>query len=463
MTVLDDTVKGTTIGDPDGPIQFIESLGVEVPTFIDPRIDLIPPGRTVKNIKRVSYHIPFAYRGEFRPEQWPGEFRQKHAGSIRLSVDGFVLCTGVAKQTGMLCQNKAVNRTLFCRNHGGALHPADKKLSSLSIVPESASQERQDRIDKLDRVQKFMQGFLSVEELDDDEITGSFVRTSEGVPIKSIVLGKKFEQLIGKELHVRLNRYLTSKTPRALEVMYQIMDSEMVEPADRINAAKFIIERTMGKTPDVVISHKTEEKPYESILESIESGSRADHRKSVASTRLQIEGSYDAESEEDYAEEVDLSEVDDGNETSENGDSGSSGIRAGSDQGNQNVQNAGYGLGDGHGIPDGSSISAGSPDDVQKHADDLVAKRQKQRDLREAIKKARAKRFAARAVGGISGDDGAWLVEFRVISNVKSPDLGKYKVRFWPPDKITPAVIERVRKSNTTDLVDVLGARGELH
>ena len=454
MTVLDDTVKGTTIGEPDGPIQFIESLGVEVPTFVDPRIDLIPPGRgNAKSIKRVSYHIPFAYRGEFRPEQWPGEFRQKHAGSIRLSVDGFVLCTGVAKATGTLCQNKAVNRTLFCRNHGGALHPADKKLSSLSIVPESASQERQDRIDKLDRVQKFMQGFLSVEELDDDEITGSFVRTSEGVPIKSIVLGKKFEQLIGKELHVRLNRYLTSKTPRALEVMYQIMDSEMVEPADRINAAKFIIERTMGKTPDVVISHKTEEKPYESILESIESGSRADHRKSVASTRLQIEGSYDAESEEDYAEEVDLSEVDDGGQTSENGDSGS----AGSDSlqttdSRTELHDRGT-----------DSISAGSPDDVQKHADELVAKRQKQRDLREAIKKARAKRFAARAVGGISGDDGAWLVEFRVISNVKSPDLGKYKVRFWPPDKITPAVIERVRKSNTTDLVDVLGARGELH
>ena len=454
MTVLDDTVKGTTMGDPDGPTRFEESLDCEVPTFLDPRKDLIPSGRGFGSHKRLDYHVPFAMRGEFRPEQWPKTFRNKIGPSLRTTADGFVLCTAFSKRNNGPCGNKAVNRTVFCRNHGGALHPADKKLSGQTLAPMP-----EDRIENLDRVQKFMQGFLSVEELDDDEITNSFVRTSAGVPIKSIVLGKVFEQRIAKELHARLNRYLMSKTPRALEVLYEILDSELVEPADRLKAIQMLTDRTMGKPADVLIHAQTEDKPYESIISRIQGGSREEYRNSVASARLPI-GESDQRSgvhsdggrvsEILDAEEVDPDEPDDELEGSSSAD---------------DEEDFSY-----EGLPDrregdsgNASVDLSESGGDQKYDSgflaDSAAKRQKAIEARERIKKARARRFAKRAVGGINDTgDTAFLLEFIVISDPKSKNIGKYRMKIHTPDKITESLLARVQANNTRDLLDVMAA-----
>ena len=40
MTTVSDVDKNVTVGTPDGPMRFIESLAQEVPTFLDPRDDL---------------------------------------------------------------------------------------------------------------------------------------------------------------------------------------------------------------------------------------------------------------------------------------------------------------------------------------------------------------------------------------------------------------------------------------
>ena len=90
---------------------------------------------------------------------------------------------------------------------------------------------------------------------------------------------------------------------------------------------------------------------------------------------------------------------------------------------------------------------------------DSAAKRQKAIESRERIKKARARRFAKRAVGGISDTgDTAFLLEFIVIADPKSKLIGKYRMKIHTPDKITPSLLERVQTNNTRDLLDVHAA-----
>ena len=456
MEVRDDTVKGVTMGDPDGPFRFIETLGCEVPTYIDPRPDLIAVRVKPGTFKHLDYHVPFQLRADFRPEQWPLAYYQKVRGTVRVNSEGFALCSAIAKATGTLCMGKAVNRTHFCRNHGGSLHPADKKLSVKTL---GGSEFPMERVNKLDRVQKFMQGFLGVEELADDELTGNFVRTDAGNPIRGKALGIKFEQLMSKELHRRLNEYLKSKAPRMLEVMYEIADSDLVEPADRIKAAQWIAERVIGKTPDVLVS-VSQEKPYEGILDSIQSGSREDYRNSVtqvASSRLAELGVGNSQIVD--AEEVEISES---NSFVDESDSFADAFIVGGSDVSDEIQDhsfspqshgssfieadAEYGDSDVVVVGDSGIDSGGSS--VLSRADDLSAKRLDAKNARDRLKKAKARRYAARAVGGTQPSDLPLLIEWVVISNIKSPDFGKFKMRLILPDDITEAVVERVRNNN---------------
>ncbi|AKU45293.1 hypothetical protein MADRUGA_3 [Mycobacterium phage Madruga] len=442
MTVLDDTVKGTTLGDPDGEPRFVDYLGCEVPTFINKREDLIPEYvRKRGTYQRLDHHVPFAMRGEYRPEQWPEEYRKQRQGSIRMNTEGFVLCAGVSKGTGKLCSNKAVNRSPFCRNHGGALHPADKKMSGHTRAPMP-----EDRIENLDRVQKFMQGFLSVEELDDDEITNGFVRTSHGVPVRSALLGKKFEQIIAKELHARLNRFLMSKTPRALEVLFQIADSDLVEPADRLKAIQMITDRTMGKPADVLIHQQSEEKPYEGIIARIQGGSRDDYRKSVNGSRLAGQSQIEAAPYQQIidAEEVDFDEPDVDEPLDDD-------VAGSGNNGSAQSENTIDG-----GLHPNNNENAGGENDASGFLSEADKRKREAAEARERIKKARARRYAKRAIGGITDTgDTALLLEFIVIT--KGEDIGKYRLKIHQPEKVTEKLMERVTRNNSRDLIDALG------
>lgn len=427
----------TTYGAPDGPMRFVDSLGLEVPTYINPRDDLVSDHARGK-MKSVDYHIPFAMRGDFTPEDWPENYRRK-AGHVSVSAEGFVLCTGTSKSTGQRCASKAVNRTLFCRNHGGALHPADKIMSAFRDV-----QIPQDRLDRMDRVQQFMKDIITVEDLDDDEIRGGFVRDSQGNKVSSRVIGIAFEQKITKELHRRLNSYIRSKAPRALEVVYEIADSDMVEPADRLKAASMLLDRTLGKSPDVLITATTE-KPYEAILGGISGGSREEHRKNVASTRGasraldQLVGIQDAE-------EVDLSEMDDGEETDalERQDSERDLRSAGNFDGQrENLDQSGSPVFRDSGSDD---YDTGSENETSTAVDAIANRRAAFKAKKDALKKAKARRFAARAVGATSLENMGFGLEWTLIKSGKY--LGKLRLRLVSPDAMTEARLAKMASTN---------------
>ena len=439
MTVVDDTKKGTTLGDPDGPMRFIPQFGFEVPTFIDPRLDLASKDPRGENaVMRLDYHVPFAKRGKFKITDWPEEYAQRNLRH-RIDLEGYVLCMGINKGTGLPCARQATNRTHFCTNHGGGLHLADKKLSSLS----SERNIPQDRVDRLDRPQQFMQGFISVEDLSDEEIKGRFIFNNDGVQVRARVLGVKFEQEITREFHRRINEYLISKTPKALEVLTEIIESDMVEPADRLKAIGMLTDRTMGKPADVII-HGTTSKPYETILDSIENGgTREDYRKRVASSRpvgeieqnqtpLDAEVEYDIENEDEEFDSLERSVLVRDRENQESGK-----VRLVNSSRNDNS----------------SSSSSGDEDENSTlgYVDEITAKRAAVKEAKKRIQDAKKRRFAGRAVGAKSLDVIPFGLEFHMIKTGKM--AGKLRMKLVAPSQLTEARVARMASVNeTTDL-----------
>lgn len=403
MSVESDLDKGVTFGDADGPDTFVDSLGIIVPTFLDPRDDLIPP--KARGYKRVRHHIPFKMRGYFKPNDWPESYRQQ----IKFNVDleGFVICTGTNK-AGNKCSNLAANRTPFCRNHGGGLHPLDKKMSIKTV-----NDAPLERVAGLDRPQRFMQGFITVEELADEEIQGMFIFNDAGQKVRSTALGVKIHQQIAQELHRRLNRYLQTKTASMLEVMVDIAESELVEPADRIKAAQWVAERTLGKTPDVIIHGRTEQ-PYESIFQAIDAGSRQDYREKIGSTRLELGGKPDEIFDVEVIEEPE-------NTSPERNNSGETDSSDGDTPAESSVEYA-------------------------RNVSDRRDEASREQELRKARSKAKQRRYAARAVGATNTQDMQWLIEWKFLPT------GNFRMKLVCPDDQTAARLDKVTKSNAEAL-----------
>lgn len=425
MTTVDDLGKMVTLGDPDGPEEYREELDRKVPTFIDPRLDLLSTdGRSKPNKKTLNHHVPFSLRGMYKPEQLPDKYLPKVEHAIRTDLENFVLCNGITA-AGNKCGTRAANRTLFCVNHGGALHPADKKISVRSIAPMPT-----DRIQNLDRPQKFMQGFLTVEELTEEEISGGYVLNDKGHKISGRAMGIKFEQMLTLELHKRLNSYLRKKAPSMLKVVTDIAENELAEEADRLKAAIWAAERTIGKVPEVTIHGKTE-MPYEQILGGIQSGSREEYRKGVESSRSEspIEG------EIQDAELVDISEMDNDESYIETetevvnlGDYPQNGVDT--DLG-------------GHEVFGSDFISE---DIGLRRVEEIEEQREKAKNINAERKKIKRRRFAAKATGSTSLNNQHLAIEWIPIKTGKLS--GCYRMKLWFPEQLTERILEKIEESN---------------
>lgn len=425
MSVQSDLDKGVTFGDADGPDLFVDQLGIVVPTFINPRNDLIRGAAAY--FKRVSHHVPFKMRGHFKVVEWPEAYVEwlRDNDGWETDAEGFVICGGIrtyGKDAGKKCRARAVNRTRFCRCHGGGLHPLDKKMSAKSIIapPEN-------RVKALDRPQKFLQGFLDISDLTDEEVQGLFIYNDAGQKVDSIALGLKMHQQIAQELHRRMNRFLQTKTASMLTVMVDIAESELVEPADRIKAATWVAERVLGKTPEVIMHGKVEA-PYEAIFETIDAGSRSAYRQQGQTGELEMDSGsrkvseildvdFDDGDESVLVEQDDIvvDESADSSADSENGESNSAHVAA-------------------------------------QEVVDRKAEIDRQKEIKKARAKAKQRRFAARAVGATTTHDMPWLVEWKFVSS--GSDAGTFRMKLVCPDEQTEAKLAKVLESNTKALAD---------
>jgi hypothetical protein len=401
------------LGETDGPMRFIPSLGMEVPTFVDPREDLKSKANAAGAHIAVDYHIPMGMRGSYKPEQLAN---YEEGMAYPLAKAGNVRCGGL-KADGQICQKMAQHRTGFCTNHGGAIHPADKFFSAnRAIAPTDLS--------LLTRVQKFQLEIIPLSELTDEEISKMAIRDDDGV-FKKVddKFRAKFRQMFMRELFNRADDYMSGNAMRMLEVVKEIADSDIHEARDRLDAAKWSIERVFGKTPDILLTNKSD-KPFETLFADVVSGTREDYRQgnvpaidmgNVIEGEIVIE---DGTEEEDDNDDVDIYEEVNSQPVTINVEFSDATVAA-------PITESGSDRGDNDGDTDGDI-------DILDLDAARAAKAQQIKDAKDKITRARKRRFAARAQGLNSISNVAYGVKF--IYEMQKDGSMQTRLKFVAPD-----------------------------
>lgn len=330
------------VGLPTGPMKFIPEFGCEVPTFVEK-----PGGKS----EALMYHVPPMMRGDYRPQELANYNPDRE---YRVDFNGKVLCN---KQTQAKkdCTKRAANRSPACELHGGRLHPLDK------IVRDKEEEANSNAAQGLTRYRLFLAGQLTVDDLDDEELASCGFRMPNGGIFKPRNVPRELAQGFQRAIYDRAQRELRSLTVEAAQTMGEIMKNKNVEPDIRLKAALSIIERNLGKTPQIIAVAET--KAYEEVFDGILSSSRDESRaaRGIESSSLAIESAnntIDAEVVE--SEPLGTKRVDDGNTVSEKDFGVQQTTGAGSDSSTGSSSNVAIGNDQGNGSNYEDNIESGS-------------------------------------------------------------------------------------------------------
>lgn len=257
------------VGTPTGPEESHPEFGygVKVRTFRE-------DNRTSKRkLPTLWYHVPMDCRGPWKPEQVTIQLK----ADLLLTEKGYVVCEGKLGQDrfknysnyqhGRRCNKAAVNRTYFCVNHGGALHPLDRQVETADRVG----------VEPRTRQQKFAAGILHIEDMTDEELATKRFMDKDGMfRGRRPKLSQEVELAMGQELMRRLNDKVAKAAPKAIDSLIEVSTSDVYEGADRVRASTWLAERHMGKTAERVIHEQAA--PWEVVFEGLAGGTRDDSR-----------------------------------------------------------------------------------------------------------------------------------------------------------------------------------------
>ncbi|AYN58069.1 terminase small subunit [Mycobacterium phage Fowlmouth] len=262
------------VGVPDGPARFIKEFGCEVGTFVS------------HSDKELDYHVPLEFRGDYRPTELANYDPQI---DYRTDIFGKCLCTAKTKQD-ILCERKAVNRSWRCPMHGGQLN----RLDRIAKDKESASNEAETQ--GLSRYRQFQEGIITVDDLDDEELAQCGFKAKNGVIYKPKNVPRELANAFQKAIFERANAELRGMVVDAAKTVGEIMNNKTNEPDIRLKAALSLIERGLGKTPNVVAI--TQDKPFEVVFDAIlhSAGNVPGAAQTSQAGPLPIESAIDAES-----------------------------------------------------------------------------------------------------------------------------------------------------------------------
>lgn len=131
------------------------------------------------------------------------------------------------------------------------------------------------------RLFRLLEGELDVSELDNDELQYGVPKCDDGkFSIKAAYQAAKMppaiRNKIRRELMRRATEILEGSVLAASQRMVEIATGPASDDRDAMKAIEWIVNRTMGKTPDVVIHQQ--EKPWEMVVSDISRGSRKESR-----------------------------------------------------------------------------------------------------------------------------------------------------------------------------------------
>lgn len=133
------------------------------------------------------------------------------------------------------------------------------------------------------RQEAFNKGYLTVKDLDDEELRAGKCRNPDGkipkVLGKTEVMGDDQYKEMVVEHEKRWNQNLRERLDIMTDVIANVAMDETAEPRDRMEAAKYIIERVAGK-PTERVAVSVSKAPWEELITGIAAGvSRSDSRK----------------------------------------------------------------------------------------------------------------------------------------------------------------------------------------
>jgi uncharacterized protein YecE (DUF72 family) len=114
-----------------------------------------------------------------------------------------------------------------------------------------------------------LDGTLDLAELDEEELARGYPRAADGsFRNPPVVIPRAIHARMMRELFERANQKLRENLTEATTTMTSIMNNTEYDPKVRMDAAKWVVERLMGKTPDVNVT--IDEKRYEGLFNRIE-------------------------------------------------------------------------------------------------------------------------------------------------------------------------------------------------
>lgn len=137
----------------------------------------------------------------------------------------------------------------------------------------------------LSRQECFDRGFITVKDLDDEELRYGRCRDANGiVPSKKgkrteLIPKERYDEMVA-EHDLRMKQKLRQIADDMIEVIVDTALDDTVEPKDRLDAAKYALEWTMGK-PAQTVNVNVKSAPWEDLLSQVTGIapiSRAQHR-----------------------------------------------------------------------------------------------------------------------------------------------------------------------------------------
>lgn len=112
------------------------------------------------------------------------------------------------------------------------------------------------------RMQELIDGTISIEELDDEELIRGQLRDKHGqfTGQKPLLIPRSMHQAVVRELVERGDGKLKKHFDNAIEVHAEIMNNPRANPQARLEASRYIWERIAGKIPDKHIVNATVQK-----------------------------------------------------------------------------------------------------------------------------------------------------------------------------------------------------------
>ena len=137
---------------------------------------------------------------------------------------------------------------------------------------------------KMTRQDMFNNGLLTVADMDDEELRCGRMRDGNGrIPkvtkTMEMVPRDLYDEMVAEHQR-RTHEKFRQQLDAALDTMVEIMTDQTAEPRDRADAAKYLMERVIGKTPERV-QVAVAKAPWEEIAMEVGRLTRAEHEQRV--------------------------------------------------------------------------------------------------------------------------------------------------------------------------------------